>query len=72
MELITRRELSRRIGVSHTAINKAVKNGRIVNNTGTRKLNYLEAREQWFSNADTSKMSRERLKQFKRQKAAKA
>ena len=72
MELISKREFARRVGVSHTAINKAVENGRVVYASGTRKLNYPVAREQWFNGADVSKMTDERLSQFERQRMAKS
>ena len=72
MELISKREFARRVGVSHTVINKAVENGRVVYASGTRKLNYPVAREQWFNGADVSKMTDERLGQFERQRMAKA
>lgn len=44
-ELISRREFGRRMGVSHTAIRKAIEEGRISVTQG--KIDYESAREAW-------------------------
>lgn len=61
-ELITIREAARRLGVSDTAVHKAIKSGRVtvgpVNpNNGRPQLEWPAARDQWLANSDTSKRS---------------
>lgn len=67
MELISKREFARRVGVSHTAVNKAVETGRLCYSPGTRMLDFETARGEWFDNADIRKMSEHRYTEFEKQ-----
>ena len=69
MDLVSKREFARRVGVSHTAINKAVETGRLCYANGTRLLDYETARGHWFDGSDVSKMSDARLSEFEKQRA---
>jgi len=61
-ELIGIREFARRVGVSDTAVHKAIKSGRIVAheedrdpNNGRPRLRWPQAREDYQSNSDSTK-----------------
>lgn len=57
MELISQREYSRRRGVSHSAVRKAIAAGRITTSDGTSrgKINPELAEREWRENTDRSK-----------------
>lgn len=52
-ELVSQREYARRRGISHTAVRKAIRSGRIVPTKG--KLNPAKADRQWRDNTDPTK-----------------
>ncbi len=52
-ELISQREYARRLGVSHVAVQRAVKAGRI--STVNGKIDPAQAGQQWQENTDQSK-----------------
>lgn len=61
-ELIPIREAARRLGVSDTAVHKAIKAGRVTlaapnPGNGRPRLSWPECSEQWLANSDSSKRS---------------
>ena len=61
-ELIPIREAARRLGVSDTAVHKAIKAGRVTlaspnPDNGRPRLSWPECRDQWLANSDSSKRS---------------
>lgn len=63
-ELISKREFAKRIGVNHSAVNRAVENGRISYSPGTALLDYRRALLSWYESADVNRMSVEALAKF--------